>query len=83
MAKKVKRVRDLPDTISLSHVKVRLPLALYREGQRGGLRTRDVYLYSQWFNGIWVKDDPTSTRMYPITGITDHSEILGWQVVEA
>jgi len=45
------------------------------------LNTMEVHIYSSWSMGIWVKTDPASERVYPITGI-NISEVLEWEVVE-
>ncbi len=69
------------DTGVLSEILLHIPARTYREFCKGtGLQTREVYVVSNWFNGIWVKTSKKATRVFPLQ-ITP-SEILEWEVVK-
>ncbi len=75
------KLKEVIKDISLASFKVRIPDKHRRKVISAGLDTMEVHVYSSWFLGIWVKTDPASERVYPITGIPA-SETLEWEVVE-
>jgi hypothetical protein len=75
------RVKDLPGSMNVSTVKVRMPDSLKQDALAAGLDTMDVYVQSGWQAGIWVKSDLTSNRNYPIMG-GRLEDTLEWEIVE-
>jgi hypothetical protein len=71
-------VKDLSG--DLSQIKVKIPNKYKHEISTCGLKTNEVYLYSSWFSGIWVKDDLSSDRVYPLSIFP--SEVLDFEIVD-
>jgi hypothetical protein len=75
------QVKELPDGTNISRVKMRLPEELEAQAVSAGLKTTEVYLGSAWNQGVWLKEDPDSDRIYPLTGVfTD--DLLEWEIIE-
>lgn len=74
------KVKDLPGDRSLASVKVRIPDKLKPEAFLSGLHIMEVYVYSQWAKGVWVKPDLQSSRIYPIC--IPLEQVLEWEIVE-
>ena len=73
------KLKDLSGGTNISTVKLLMPLDVFRESDNRGLPSREVYVVSHWFSGIWVKTSLNSTRIYPIQV---HPEtVLDWKVV--
>ena len=74
------KLKDLPGDMNISTVKLQMPLSVFKASDNRGLSSREVYIVSQWFCGIWVKTSLSSTRIYPIQIFPER--ILDWKVVE-
>jgi hypothetical protein len=64
---------------NLINIKVRIPEKFKQERVLSGLKTDEVYLVSNWFNGIWVKADLNSSRIYPLC--IPPNSVLEWEIV--
>lgn len=56
---------------------VEIPDDVFKKNLYAGPKTNKVYIVSWWGAGLWVKDDLTSTRIYPITDI-EPEDALEW-----
>jgi len=73
------KLKDLSGGTNISTVKLLMPLDVFRASDNRGLSSREVYVVSQWFSGIWVKTNLNSTRIYPIQ--VHPQAVLDWKVV--
>ena len=42
---------------------------------------KEMYLYSYWNKGVWLKTDMKNDRIYPLTFETDCKELLEFEIV--
>ncbi len=74
------KLKDLPENVPIASVKVKIPEELHKEAILSGLPVMEVYIYSNWMSGVWVKTDLKSSQIYPICGVRP-STILDWEIV--
>ena len=74
------KIKDLPEDKNLKGVKIKIPKGHdecpFKEG----------YWHSQWGYedgkaGVWVKKDPTESRIYPVF-LDKLKEVLEWEIAE-
>lgn len=75
------KIKDLEKDTLLDSVLVELPEKIMKENSYVGLKQNKVYIVSLWGSGIWVKENLTSNRVYPIS-LFSTSEILNLKIVE-
>jgi len=73
------KLKELDSATNIQTIKVRIPIEFMPKTIGTGLTSREVYIFSQWFSGIWVKTDLSSQRMYPLQ--INPSEVLEWEIV--
>ncbi len=64
------KIKDLPENMNLGTVRFIHPET-----------KQPVYWFSQWQKGIFYKEDPQSTRIYPLC-MDDLKEALEFEVAE-
>ena len=42
---------------------------------------KEMYLYSWWFKGVWLKNKMNEDRIYPLTFDTDNKELLEFEAI--
>ena len=42
---------------------------------------KEMYLYSYWNKGVWLKTAMNKDRIYPLTFETDYKELLEFEVI--
>ena len=42
---------------------------------------KEMYLYSYWNKGVWLKTDMKKDRIYPLTFDTDYKELLEFEAI--
>jgi len=42
---------------------------------------KEMYLYSWWDKGVWLKNNMKEQRIYPLTFDTDKSELLEFEII--
>jgi len=72
------KVKELPLDTDLYSVKVRIPDDLWEDAQMAGMTQQEAYLHSGWFSGVWLKEDLSSGRVFPLNA----SNTADWTVVE-
>ena len=72
-------VKDLPDDTELRTVQIRIPEDLHSHAHEVGLTKMEVYLWSAWMSGIWVKEDRFEDRVFPMQ--VRSFEVRNWEVV--
>lgn len=75
------KIKDLDSSINLRNIKIKIPEEHKTKCIICGLDTMEVYIYSKWNLGIWVKKNKEDSRIYPLTPI-DISQCLEWEVVD-
>lgn len=71
------KVKDLPPDTPVEGVLVKIPKD--KEDTYGEI-SGNMYLYSSWHSGVWLKKNMDEDRIYPLC--VDPQEILDWEVVK-
>ena len=70
--KKIKYLKN----VELRGFKIKIPKK-YQDSYIG--ITKEMYLYSWWNKGVWLKKSMKDERIYPLTFDTDSSELLEFE----
>lgn len=73
------KIKDLPGTMGLLGVKIKIPKKY--EDDYSDIKG-NMYIYSHWSKGVWLKKKMDESRIYPLTFNKDLREILEFTVVK-
>lgn len=80
----VTKIKDLPDSVNLQNVKVKLPQHIYNASSLPmyGIKNKPVYLQGWVMGDFFVKTDLKSSQIYPMFWSIVPSDIKEWEVVQ-
>jgi hypothetical protein len=73
------KIKDLPESVELRGIKIKIPKK-YQDSYSG--IKKEMYLYSWWNKGVWLKSDMNEDRVYPLTFSRDDcKELLEFECI--
>lgn len=77
MKTSVMKWKEIPKTTTITGLILYVPKR-YQLDQ--GIPHERMYVFSGWYRGLWLKADPYSERIYPLTVDPKWKEVENWKV---